>query len=357
MNGIRKYNVPFIYICINQLNKRNIHIPQKAVKGTNFCIESDEKAVEVYSFYNKKNELIKRVKQVEDFYTREKTYQVRYYSYAPLNGKKRLTEVNQYTFGSDKKCTGGEHWHFYYPKFEKKVRYAKSGSDGKKDNFIKTNNFVVSNNHIEIKPISIAEYLERKRELGPKKFIGYPWTPKESITSDSACTDSIEECTAVGIIGKRGISLNHFSPANEENKEFCTIEKKLSDELDEQGKDPKVFMIGSCEADEGSNDQFNAIDEFFTKRNIPHSKYKTGNKVLYGTMQSLTNLNNYNIMAALGFHSHNKFHSKFYNTRGQHIIYQDGKLLITNPIIDRELINGNTSAQNLINKSFGYISD
>ena len=357
INKVQMYNVPLNPITLKLLDRRGIHKPSKAERCANFCIEKDDSITDVYSFYNKQNKVIKRVTRNYNYETRENTTQIRYYGYIGKNKKYRLAEINEYKFGTNNNCTGGTHWHFYYPKFEKKVRFAKTGLTEETNNFIPANNYIIDNNGIKIRPVSIAEYLENKRKLGKKDFIDYPWTTAESITRESAATDSIAECTAVGIIGEKGISLNHLSPAEPSNQDFSVIEKKLKEDLKLQGKNSKVFMIGSSETDGGSDAQFRAIDNFLSEENIPHSKYKTGDEILYNKMPRLTYYNRYNILSALGIYRHNPNHTKLYGCTGQHILYKDGELLLTNPIIDKELIEGNTSAADLVKKSFQYITN
>ena len=41
---------------------------------------------------------------------------------------------------------------------------------------LKTNDSFVDSNGLKFKPISTAEFLERKRTLGRKNFVDAPWT-------------------------------------------------------------------------------------------------------------------------------------------------------------------------------------
>ena len=341
---------------MSRLGSNGIFAPKGAKSCSALTTVTDKSIVDTYSFKNSKKQLTKRIKEVIDRKTGQKTTQVRFYDYIDGMWKSKISGVKELLYNSDRECISVTDWQFYHPKYGKQIKYSKTSPDGEKDNFVKAADYIVDSNGIKIRPVSIPEYLSERRKIGPHKIVDYPWTTRQSITSDSAATDSVEQCTAVGIIGERGISLNHFNPVDLSNRNFAKIKNKLFEQIEKQGKDAKAFMIGSVESDRLSDLQFRRIDHVLSTCQVPHSKFKTGDTILRNRLCGHTYLEDYSpIVKWLGGLSSNGCYTSFYDFPGQHILYRDGELLITNEIIDRALTNGNHDAEKLIKKSFGEI--
>ena len=219
------------------------------------------------------------------------------------------------------------------------------------NNYLKSDGVYTDRNGLKIRPISTAEYYNKSQQLDDKHYIDSPWTLKESITTKDKCgTDSVQECTVVGIYGENGLSLNHLNPNNKANEDFRYIEYALLTQLDQHGKNAKAFILGSCEEDYYSNRQFENIIDLFATEKIPFSSYKTGDKVLYGPFKSSTKIKSddvkkYKYGGATAFE---------WQT-GQHMIYENGEIQLANPVIDAELKKGNTDPKDLVRKSFSKI--
>ncbi len=327
---------------ISWLKQKNIDIPVGA-KSFEYIVSPKLKDYTELITFKNKNLRLKQYKTTTNRNTQQKTVQIREYD-CLQNGK--ATEINQTNITPDGKETK-ENWRFYYSKDKSNVRFSRKNKNGETNNYLHSEGVFVDNEGLRIRPISTAEYCDKRKDINNTHFVDCPWTLQQSITTKDVCaTDSIQECTVVGIYGKNGLSLNHLNPNNPKNKNFDTIETTLLEQLEQQGKNAKAFVIGACEDDINSNNQFNSIIDLLTTRKIPHSRFKTGDKVLYSDSFSL-----------------NKYLFKKTNTTaspmewqsGHHIIYNNGELLIANPIIDNELKKGNTNSEDLIQKSFSYI--
>ena len=64
--------------------------------------------------------------------------------------------------------------------------------------------------------------------IGVKNYVGYPWTIKESVCSDSAYTRSIADCIVCGITDGLKVLLIHLCPTNAENFDFFNGNPSLS---------------------------------------------------------------------------------------------------------------------------------
>ena len=333
---------------IRALHSKGIRIPNRAVNYDYMHGTKKGETFDICIFKGEDKLPVKRLKTTVDDKTQEKKVQARFYHYLGSSDiKGKLSEINQYEFNSKNECINAVNWRFYHPK-KGKVRYSMNINGEKKHNFIQANGTYTDKQGFTVRPISIAEYLDIKRDIGRKKYIDEPWTCRESITSDEAVTDAIQECTAVGIVGRKGISLNHLNPNNPRNRVTRFVNKTLSSQIEEQGEDAKAFLIGSCE-DYESRIQFKELDDFFTTRNIKHSKYKTGSPVLYLSLDELS---------MVSYKDRNKLKlgevTPFYYQSGQHIAYKDNEIKLSNLIIDKEMDSGNLNPSELIKKSFTY---
>ncbi len=329
------------------LGKNGYNPPKKANTYACNTYNVDNKNISVCTFYNSDGLPVKRIKTVEDIKTNQKETQARFYHYLGEKGvARKLKEINQYKFSADNKCIGSANWRFYHPK-SGNIRFSMDEGGVRRNNFLQADQAITDANGITVRPISIAEYLDIKRRMGYKHFVDEPWTAKESITSEYGATDCIQECTAVGVVGEKGLSLNHFNPNNPINRLQSNIEPALTKQLAQQGEKAKVFLIGSCERDYASNAQFTLLDDFFAVRKIPHSKYKTGDKILYWDFEPLTKIKSSESKKI-------KYGevTPFYYQSGHHLAYENGVIKLTNVVIDRELEKGNIDAQKLLDKSF-----
>ena len=329
------------------LQRYGINIPKRAVSYEHYSICKDGKNIDVFTLSDKSKLPIKRIKTTTDILTDEKEVQARFYHYLGEQGSNRkLKEINQYTFNSNNQCIDSADWRFYHAK-DGRVSYSMKSAKEKRNNFPQAESSITDKNGFVLRPISIAEYLDIKRDMGRKHFVGSPWTYKESITASDCATDSAQECTVVGIVGEKGISLNHFNPNHPENLKPYAIGNTLANQLELQGENAKAFLIGGCDYDYGSHIQFDMLDDFFAVRNIRHSKYKTGDKVLYNDMEQRSE-NGYKSLKRMK----DGEVTPLYYQSGQHIAYKDGEIKITNLIIDEELNKGNDKPKELIKKSF-----
>lgn len=353
MYSVTRHNIKVTKESKIILNKIGIRTPHNAKMCEYLGVQGDKTDVAMYTFKDSDSKLIKRLKCSTDVQTNEKTVEARFYKYLGVWKKKRkLAEVSSYTFNASNECTGSKTWHFYHPEEKGSVYFSRSTQQGRTDNFIKTNDSFVDSNGLRFKPISTAEFLERKRTLGRKKFVDAPWTIEQSITGNNVVTDSVQECTVFGVVGKKGVSLDHFNPNNPKNYDINKLENFMKDQIKEQGADAKAFVIGSCERDVRSNEQFNAIIDFLAVNKVPFSYYKTGDKILYTDF--------YRAKASTGTIAGKQLKegtvTPEYNNVGQNIIYNgNNEILINNLIIDKELRRGNFDAKSLIRKSFSKI--
>ena len=121
------------------------------------------------------------------------------------------------------------------------------------------------------------------------------------------------------------------------------------EQLEQQGKNAKAFVIGACEEDFNSNKQFENIIDLFATEHVPFSKYKTGDNILYGPFRFYTIEKSSQKQQKLGTASPFEWQS------GQHIIYENGEIQLANSIIDTELKKGNTDPKKLVKMSFSQV--
>lgn len=336
----------------NLLTKSGIRAPKKAMSYDIVKLNNGLSDIDIYSFRDSSDKVIKRLKVNTNPSTGTREVQVRYYEYLGQKGNTRkLNKVSQHNFNSNNECVGGKNWDFYYPSENAPVLFSRNTPTERVNNFIKTNDYIIDGNGFKIKPISIGEYLDTKKALGRRNIVDDPWTTKQSITRDNAiATDSIKECTVVGIAGDKGLSLNHFNPNNSDNYDIDQIIKTLKGQISQQGKKSKAFIMGSGENDAKSNQQFHALKNFLEQERIPFSSYKTGDKVFDDIRAKCPNSLDLMQIYKKGLSS------PFYFAPGQHIICDGNEIKITNAIIDSELRQGNTCARDLINKSFSQLA-
>lgn len=351
------------------LKHKGVDVPDKALSVEHILVPELSKYTEQFTFKDGFNLRLQQQVNRVDKTNNKKTVQIREYDYIKrFYGKEKISEIRQKTIDNNG-VEDFDTWRFYYPKDNSPVRFSHKekyrvkniksfGEDdayttksSEVNNYLRSDGYITDRNGLKIRPISLAEYVDKRKDIDDKHFIDCPWTLRQSITTKDKCaTDSIQECTVVGIYGDKGISLNHLNPNNPVNKNFYKLEDALLTQLEQQGKNAKAFVIGSCESDHDSNKQFAWITDILTVNKISYSKFKTGDKVLYGQFQDNTSIKS----------SHSKKYkygtaTPFEWQSGQHIIYNNGELQIANTVIDSELKKGHTDPENLIKKSFSKI--
>ena len=331
------------------LKQKGVELPENASSFDYVLAPKFTEYTELFTFKDKLDLRIKQQKNHVNKKTHEKTTQIREYDYTKrFYSEGKISEVRQTTINPDG-TEQKENWRFYYPKDKSAIRFSHKKENSEINNYLQADGYIIDKNGLKIRPISTAEYCDKKKDV--KYFIDSPWTTEQSVTTKEPCaTDSIQECTVVGIYGDKGLSLNHLNPNNPVNQDFDKIEDVLSAQLEQQGKNAKAFVIGACEQDWESRRQFENLIDFLAVRHVPYSKYKTGDKVLYFDFKDATKVNSANSK----LYKYGKA-TPFEWQSGQHIIYDNGEIQLANPIIDAELKKGNTDPESLIKKSFSRI--
>lgn len=330
------------------LKIREVSVPEGAVSFDYVSVPESTKYTEIFTFKDANNLRLVQQKNKVDRLTKEKEVQKRVYEYTKRdNSKSKITDINQTTIspnGEEKHET----WRFYYPKDKSTVRFSRKSEEKNVDNYLHSDGVIVDKNGLNIRPISTAEYVDKRKDIDDNHFVDSPWTMKQTITTKERCaTDSVQECTVVGIYGDKGLTLNHLNPHRPENRNFNKIEKALLDQLEQQGKNAKAFVLGSCESDFESDKQYLNIIDLLATRGVKYSRFKTGDSVLYGPMHFDTKITSEN-SKKYKFGTASPYEWEL----GQHIIYDNGELQIANVVIDSELKKGNTDPESLIKKSF-----
>lgn len=347
-----KKGLSFVGETITHLKQAKVNIPQYANSVDIVQTTKGAKHTSIYTFRNRNNYLMKRLKIDKDLQSGEEKLQARFYEYINGTGENRkLSKVSSFNFGKDNKCEAAEFWDFYHPYYSDSVLFSRHSNSGVTNNFPKTYDYIEDINGFRLHPISTAEYLETKQRIGRKHFVSAPWTINESVTTNIVATDSIKECTAIGIIGEKGISLNHLNPNNRKNYDLAPIIEKLKEQISKQGKDAKAFLLGSVEADEKSNKQFWALKSALEQAQVPVSTYKTGDKAIKTARAFLPPILEFGKIVRNGKATPFSFVS------GQHIICEGNEIKIANMIIDRELANGNKNALDMLKKSFSVLNN
>lgn len=337
---------------INWLTQKGVKVPDTAKTVDYILAPRATEYTELYTFKDNKNLRLSQQKHHTNKITNQTDIQIREYDYITRDySQSKLAEVRQTSITSQGEETN-EKWRFYHAKDGYPVRFSHKAKGSENNNYLEADGVYTDRNGLKVRPISMAEYLDKRSNLDDNHFVDAPWTLKQSITTTDQCgTDSVKECTVVGIYGDKGVSLNHFNPINKANKDFEHVELGLLEQLEQQGKNAKAFVIGSCEEEYVSNKQFKNIIDMFAVNHVPFSSYKTGDRVLYDVMEQETRLNkknkdiyNYGIATLFEWEP------------GQHIIYENGEIQLANVIIDSELKKGNTDPTDLVRKSFGRIS-
>lgn len=348
MVSIRNTTCKIVDRSISLLKIREVSVPEGAVSFDYVFVPESTKYTELFTFKDANNLRLVQQKNKVDRFTKEKEVQKRVYEYTKRDSSKsKITDINQTTIspnGEEKHET----WRFYYPKDKSTVRFSRKSEEKNVDNYLHSDGVIVDKNGLKIRPISTAEYVDKRKDIDDNHFVDSPWTMKQTITTKERCaTDSVQECTVVGIYGDKGLTLNHLNPHRPENRNFDKIEKALLDQLEQQGKNAKAFVLGSCESDFESDKQYLNIIDLLATRGVKYSRFKTGDSVLYGSMHFDTKITSENSKKyKLGTASPYEWEL------GQHIIYDNGELQIANVVIDSELKKGNTDPESLIKKSF-----
>ncbi|MCR5265496.1 MAG: hypothetical protein K6E29_02750 [Cyanobacteria bacterium RUI128] len=333
------------------LKRKKVEVPENADTVEHILVPKFTEYTEMFTFKDGEHLRLTQQKNHVNKKTKETEVQIREYDYINRNYREcKLAEVRQTTIspsGEENKQV----WRFYHPKDESQVRFSHKGNGVSRNNYIEADGVYTDKNGLKIRPISTAEYYDKRQDLDEKHFVDAPWTLKQSITTKERCgTDSVQECTVVGIYGDKGVSLNHLNPNHKANEDFRYIEWDLLDQLEQQGKNAKAFVIGSCEEDWRSDRQFEKIIDLFATEHVPFSKYKTGDRVLYGPFKR---------SAAKGMEGAKKFKygtaTRFEWQPGQHLIYDNGEIQLANSVIDAELKKGNTNPKDLVRKSFSVV--
>ncbi len=348
MVSIRNTTCKIVDRSISLLKIREVSVPEGAVSFDYVFVPESTKYTELFTFKDANNLRLVQQKNKVDRFTKEKEVQKRVYEYTKRDSSKsKITDINQTTIspnGEEKHET----WRFYYPKDKSTARFSRKSEEKNVDNYLHSDGVIVDKNGLKIRPISTAEYVDKRKDIDDNHFVDSPWTMKQTITTKERCaTDSVQECTVVGIYGDKGLTLNHLNPHRPENRNFNKIEKALLDQLEQQGKNAKAFVLGSCESDFESDKQYLNIIDLLATRGVKYSRFKTGDSVLYGPMHFDTKITSEN-SKKYKFGTASPYEWEL----GQHIIYDNGELQIANVVIDSELKKGNTDPESLIKKSF-----
>ncbi len=348
MVSIRNTTCKIVDRSISLLKIREVSVPEGAVSFDYVFVPESTKYTELFTFKDANNLRLVQQKNKVDRFTKEKEVQKRVYEYTKRDSSKsKITDINQTTIspnGEEKHET----WRFYYPKDKSTARFSRKSEEKNVDNYLHSDGVIVDKNGLKIRPISTAEYVDKRKDIDDNHFVDSPWTMKQTITTKERCaTDSVQECTVVGIYGDKGLTLNHLNPHRPENRNFDKIEKALLDQLEQQGKNAKAFVLGSCESDFESDKQYLNIIDLLATRGVKYSRFKTGDSVLYGPMHFDTKITSEN-SKKYKFGTASPYEWEL----GQHIIYDNGELQIANVVIDSELKKGNTDPESLIKKSF-----
>ena len=204
---------------INALRARGIEVPHGAKSYHFVHVNNPKDTVQLYTFKDEGNHYLSQIKEKISAATQEIETQVRNYEYeSGPKGIGKLSAVHQRVYNSEGIEQARTDWRFYHPNEKRVVRFARKGTGGDKNNYLQADGYITDSNGLRIRPISTAEYVNEMKDLEKSQIVNYPWTPKESITTTKKCaTDSVQECTVVGIYGEKGLSLNHFNPNNPEN--------------------------------------------------------------------------------------------------------------------------------------------
>ena len=348
MVSIRNTTCKIVDRSISLLKIREVSVPEGAVSFDYVFVPESTKYTELFTFKDANNLRLVQQKNKVDRFTKEKEVQKRVYEYTKRDSSKsKITDINQTTIspnGEEKHET----WRFYYPKDKSTARFSRKSEEKNVDNYLHSDGVIKNKNGLKIRPISTAEYVDKRKDIDDNHFVDSPWTMKQTITTKERCaTDSVQECTVVGIYGDKGLTLNHLNPHRPENRNFNKIEKALLDQLEQQGKNAKAFVLGSCESDFESDKQYLNIIDLLATRGVKYSRFKTGDSVLYGPMHFDTKITSEN-SKKYKFGTASPYEWEL----GQHIIYDNGELQIANVVIDSELKKGNTDPESLIKKSF-----
>ena len=340
---------------LGQFGKFKLTAPKGAVSYDAISLVKDGNSINKYIFRDSSGRILKSSKFVTDNNSMQTTAQVRFYDYLDNPFVNKFKNIKEYKFNSDNECIGNNVWHFYHPN-SRTVRFSRSGSNiSNMDNFSRANG-TVNVGCFEVEPISMAEYSELKGQLGRKLFVGEPWTPKETITSVSPiATGEIQECSAVGIRGKNKISLNHFNPNNEINYDRTNIFSSIDEQLASQGTDSKAFVLGSVEHDKLSDIQFKELLSYLKQKGISTIGLKTGDDIKQMIFKEYKS-RMVKVKDSRGLLKNIGIIDSRYELGGQNIVFTpDGKIKMTNLLVDSELERGNTNSRDLVQKSFSGI--
>jgi hypothetical protein len=135
----------------------------------------------------------------------------------------------------------------------------------------------------------MGEFEREASRLGSKKFVGYPWTVKQSVLSDGACTTKVYDCTVCGFTDGEDVLLLHICPTHPKNKNFAQLEQYISNRIDLFNKNLQGFILGSKSFNINSPRSTSLFDYFvklMEKYKIPFSMFKGGpfeNNVAYSS--------------------------------------------------------------------------
>lgn len=130
-----------------------------------------------------------------------------------------------------------------------------------------------------IRPVTKAEFSRVVSSYGDKKFVGYPWTLKESVFSDKAFTKDVADCTVCGLTDGLKVLLIHLCPTEKINFQFNKVVDFIKGKFDLKNPDLQAILIGGkpkCTHGEDSYKLFGMFEKFLEDSKIQYSKLKGG---------------------------------------------------------------------------------
>ncbi|MBE7712572.1 MAG: hypothetical protein E7Z87_02375 [Cyanobacteria bacterium SIG26] len=131
-----------------------------------------------------------------------------------------------------------------------------------------------------IKFIPPKMFYKEVRTMPQNQYVGYPWTVKQSVISDSAYTTDIIDCSVCGITDGQKVFMLHICPTREENFDFSKIENFIKEKVDLTSKNIQALLLGSKNygymMSEKSWNLFENFEKLLQKFQIPYSKFRGG---------------------------------------------------------------------------------
>lgn len=131
----------------------------------------------------------------------------------------------------------------------------------------------------QIRLVSLDEFRKTVSAMNKTQRVGFPWSIKQSVLSDSAYTTDILDCTVCGFTDGRQVLLNHICPTNPVNFDFKRINDFIKKKIDLTNPDLQGFILGAKLNNREtpfSGEIFEKFEKIMETFNIPYSKFKGG---------------------------------------------------------------------------------